>query len=92
MIDEVIDMLEYEELESAWKIFKKLHNIEYGYIRYDYDEKRERGRLHPLNHLDVNFMNANQLKLGLYKKINIEEFIDIIDTTTECYYLSKSNN
>lgn len=89
MIDEIIDITEYENLQLTWEVLKQLHYIEYGYIRYDYDEEKENGRIHPLNHLDINFMNSNQFKIGLDKKITIEEFIDILDITTECYYLSK---
>lgn len=89
MIDEIIDMTDNEDPQLIWEIIKKLHDIEYGYIRYDYDEEGQKGSLHPINHLDVNFMDSNQFKIGLDNKINIDKFIDILDITTECYYLSK---
>lgn len=87
MVCELIDIEEDEDSKSAWELLKKLYHIEYGYIRYDYDKERENGKLHPLNHLDINFTDSNKFKLGLNKKITIDEFIDILDITTECYYL-----
>ncbi len=76
-------------MQETWEILKRLYSIEYGYLRFDYDEEQENGKLHPLNHLDINFVNSNQFKIGLNKKITLEEFTDIIDLTTDCYYLDK---
>lgn len=89
MLEEILDMTEYEETKLIWDILKRLYYFEYGYIRYDYDKEGENGKLHPLNHLDINFMNSSQFKIGLDKEISIEEFIDILDITTECHYLLK---
>lgn len=87
VIDSVIDI--EEDINLVWEVLKSLHCIEYGYIRYDYDEERQEGKIHPLNHLDINFMNSNQYKIGLNNRITLEEFINILDLTTGCYYLSK---
>lgn len=89
LIEEVVNVEEYEEMQETWEILKRLYSIEYGYLRFDYDEEQENGKLHPLNHLDINFVNSNQFKIGLNKKITLDEFTDIIDLTTDCYYLDK---
>lgn len=92
----------YEELEqieddydrsqpttNTWSILKKLFSFESGYLRYDYDPKNENGKLHPIHHYDFCFSTGNTFKLGLDNKINIQEFIDMVDTRTECYFLKK---
>lgn len=89
LIEEVVNVEEYEEMQETWEVLKRLYSIEYGYLRFDYDEEQENGKLHPLNHLDINFVNSSQFKIGLNKKITLEEFTDIIDLTTDCYYLDK---
>ena len=78
------------ELDNIYKIINKLLTYEYGYIRYDYDQEHANGNIHPLNHLDINYMNTNQYKLGLKNRINTREFIDILNLNTECYFLNKN--
>lgn len=87
LLEEVMNIEEYEEMKESWEILKKLNNVEYGYLRYDYDEEHSNGKIHPLNHIDVNYTPSNQFKIGLSKKISVNEFIDILDLTTDCYYL-----
>lgn len=73
--------------EILWKLIKKLFLFEIGYLRYDYDEKHENGKLHPLNHLDINYDSNSTYKIGLNDKINIEHLIDIVDINSECSFL-----
>lgn len=75
------------EVEKIWKILRKLMLFESGYLRYDYDLEHENGDMHPLNHFDIYFSSGNSFKVGLNNKIAFEEFIDILDIQTECYYL-----
>ncbi|TQR13856.1 hypothetical protein [Psychrobacillus lasiicapitis] len=75
--------------DQIWQILKKLLVFESGYLRYDYDVKLENGRLHPLHHLDINYTTGNTFKVGINNTINCVDFIDILDTGTNCYYISK---
>ncbi len=95
-IEEMIDKMyfdkdeegyDYVEIENCWKIILRLFSMELGYIRYDYDIVHENGPAHPLNHLDVNYSDKGTYKLGLKEKIKKNEFIDLLDITTDCNYL-----
>lgn len=79
-------MIDYVDI---FGLLFKLLTYEYGYIRYDHDKKHVNGNMHPLNHLDINYLGTSQYKLGLYNKIRTNEFIDILDLNTECYFLDK---
>ena len=76
------------ETEDLWKLIKKLILFDIGYLRYDYDEKHANGKLHPLNHLDINYESNATYKIGLDDKIKIEDLIDIVDSTSECSFLN----
>ena len=86
IIETLIDSIE------LFDILNRLITYEYGYIRYDYDFEHANGNFHPLNHLDINYLNTNQYKLGLDNKLNVEQFIDILDLNTDCYFLHKNDN
>ncbi|BCC55132.1 hypothetical protein PDQ74_04895 [Bacillus cereus group sp. Bc005] len=75
--------------DQIWEILKKLLVFESGYLRYDYDEIHENGKLHPLNHLDINYSSDSTFKIGISNKISSDTFIDILDINTNCYFLSK---
>lgn len=74
-------------VESAWKVLLRLQSVELGYIRYDYDEKNQDEKLHPLNHFDINYSTNVTYKIGLRKKIEMEYFISFVDVKKECVYL-----
>lgn len=52
------------DLDVVWGIYYQLLSNEYGYVRFDHDEKHN-GPNHPLNHLDVNMSNDCTYKIGL---------------------------
>lgn len=74
--------------EILWALFKKLLVFECGYLRYDYDPEHEDGKMHPLHHFDIYFSQGNTFKLGLEDKILSDNFIDVLDLNTECYFLT----
>lgn len=88
----------YEYIEDDYEIIfeedfinlvNKIIEFEPWYIRYDYDDEHNNGNLlHPLNHLDVNFESNSTFKLGLNKKLKLEEFIDVMNINTDCHFLS----
>jgi len=43
--------------------------------------------MHPLNHLDICLDTAATYKIGLDKKIEFDDFKNILDTTNECWYI-----
>ncbi|MGW7162640.1 hypothetical protein [Paenibacillus taichungensis] len=73
--------------DEFWLILKRMLSFESGYLRYDYDEKHENGKMHPLNHLDINYSSDNTFKIGLSKNLNCDNFIDIIDINTDSYFI-----
>lgn len=75
--------------ESIWCVFRDLMLCDDGYIRYDYDQEREDGDRHPLNHLDIFYSQASTFKLGLRNKVTIEYLEDILNTKTNCHYLGR---
>lgn len=62
-----------------------------GYIRFDHDIERSNGHMHPLNHLDVFFSSSATFKIGLHKKIQCEDLIDILNLHSNCHYLEAIN-
>jgi hypothetical protein len=84
---ESIDDIAQFDLQ-IWALFRDLLMSEEGYIRYDYDEEHQNGHHHPINHFDVFFSNNSTFKLGLHSRTDINAFIDLLDSNTECHYVS----
>jgi hypothetical protein len=70
-----------------WPFLRELLMHEDGYLRYDYDKKRENGRIHPLHHLDIFYSSGGSFKLGLNRGFEEEALIDMFNTETDCHYL-----
>lgn len=83
----VLDWLSESEKLDIWSILQDLFLFEPGYIRYDYDKSHENGKLHPLQHFDVNYTNDASFKLGLSKENGIEQMIKFINKKSETLYL-----
>ena len=75
-------------MEQMWTLFSHLLKYDLGYIRYDIDPEHENGRLHPLNHLDICLDSSATYKIGLNQDIGFDNFKDILDVTTESWYIS----
>ncbi|MBY0222530.1 MULTISPECIES: hypothetical protein [Bacillales] len=75
--------------DQVWQILKTLQMFESGYLRYDYDEVRENGKLHPLNHIDINYTSDGTFKIGINDTLDCNTFIDILDVNTDSYFISK---
>ena len=95
-IDEIIEKAYFDvsseeytedEVGKCFNLILRLLSMELGYIRYDYDPEHEKGTLHPLYHLDVNYSSNGAYKLGIHKKMEKEEFVDLLDIKTECRYI-----
>lgn len=73
--------------EQLWEIVKFISTYDLGYLRYDYDKEHQNGLLHPINHLDVCLDTAAVYKIGIEKPLDYEVFKDILDITTNCFFL-----
>lgn len=91
--DSIIDVYESRDMEDAlidieaYKLLEYFWAHEPCYLRYDYDPEKSRGALHPLNHLDVNISFNGSYKIGLRSRLTPTEFEDIVNKSTDCYYL-----
>lgn len=85
--DEGFEQASDAEKYAICTLITVLLSYEVGYIRYDYDDVHENGKLHPLNHFDVNYSTNTTYKIGANKKLDIELFLKLLDITSECLYL-----
>ena len=73
--------------DSDKELYTQLCTIEPGYLRFDYDEKNKNGRLHPLNHLDLNYSSDSTYKIGIYEHLSREGFLRFLNNDEERFYL-----
>lgn len=89
----IIDVYESRDIEDAhinmdaYKLLEYFWAHEPCYLRYDYDPVNCKGSLHPLNHLDVNISLNGSYKIGLPSRLTPKGFEDIVNKSTDCYYL-----
>lgn len=74
--------------KEKWLLILHLLKYDLGYIRYNIDPEHENEKMHPLNHLDICLDTAATYKIGLNKKIEFDDFKNILDRTNECWYIS----
>lgn len=70
------------------RFVEQILSAETGYVRYDYDEKNENGRYHPLNHIDLNY-NIGTFKIGFYRRLTPYEFMTMLgcNQKDECAFI-----
>ena len=68
-------------------IFSEICMLEAGYLRFDFDSKNANGKIHPVNHLDVNYSREATYKIGLYEKMKPEMFLKLLDNSKERLYI-----
>ena len=78
-----------DDPDELWKVLSELVCADDGYVRLDHDPAREKGKLHPLNHLDVFYSQGATFKLGLRAKIAVDDLSDILDLRSECHFLGQ---
>lgn len=93
LLDEFIEIfsdfgLSQLQQQELWELYQHLFSFEICYLRYDYDPQHENGQIHPLHHLDINFSNMGTYKLGLNSNMELSMFLDLLDTETNCKYIS----
>ena len=99
LTDIILDNYEYkallkEQQQTLEELIEYLLSFETGYIRYDHDLKnykkyRDMGKenIHPEYHFDINYTSNATYKVGLEKSISMEEFLDCINSETDCWFL-----
>ncbi|MBC3957109.1 hypothetical protein [Pseudomonas triticifolii] len=80
-----------EAASEFWPVLSELLGAEDGYLRFDHDPdpKRLKGHIHPLDHADLFYTNGASFKIGLHKKLALNEIVDILNRETDCHYLAK---
>ena len=69
------------------RLLEELIMAEPGYLRYDKDILNTKGKKHPTYHLDFNFSSYGTYKLGLLKDMLTDEFEDMTNIETDCFFL-----
>lgn len=72
-------------------VFSEVCMLEAGYLRFDFDTKNAKGKIHPLNHLDINYSKDATYKIGLHEKMKPEMFLQILDNSKERYFIEKES-
>lgn len=73
---------------KGFLLLEEILQFEPAYIRYDMDAPNQKGKLHPLHHLDINYSSCGSYKLGLYHVIDAEYFENILNINTDCSFLT----
>lgn len=80
--------IEPDSLESSGVfILEEIFQFEPSYVRYDYDPDNENGKLHPLNHLDINYSQNSTFKFGLNESITPTNFENLHNINTDCSFI-----
>jgi hypothetical protein len=86
------DLLEdiYEE-KDIWNIIVELLTFEEGYIRFD-DDVKHSSELHPQYHIDLYYRESNKIKFCLKNIMAENDFFDLLNSKSACYFLVNNNN
>lgn len=90
-VEELMKLLYGDISISTDKIFylvNELLTFDFGYLRFDNDPKSE-GDNHPRYHIDTHMDNRATFKIGFHNKIEIQEFIDLLDNSSKVRYIEK---
>jgi hypothetical protein len=85
LVDITIDSNNIDLSELA--LLEEILLFEPSYIRFDFDPTHENGKLHPLNHLDINYSQYGAYKFGLHERITKAYFENLQNINTDCSYV-----
>lgn len=60
--------------DVTYEVMNNLMTVEPSYVRYDHDLKSKNIKVHPIDHLDINFNSLATFKLGLKGRISPDKF------------------
>lgn len=89
LLDKLTDIGEkIDKSDLLQSIVMMLQTFEIGYLRYDYDNSdRADEKMHPINHLDINFSSSATYKIGLENSLKYDDLEEIINTNKICKFL-----
>lgn len=80
---------------DLWKVLRFLMMFELSYIRYDYDEKNQDDKYHPLHHIDINYTELGSYKIGIIpqntKQWQNKFLFQIVDNNQIRLYLKENH-
>jgi hypothetical protein len=80
--------IEPNSIESSGLfLLEEIFQFEPSYIRFDCDPENEKGKLHPLNHFDINYSQYSTFKLGLKETITTDYFENVQNIKTDCSFV-----
>ena len=68
-------------------LLEEIFQFEPSYIRYDHDPENVNGKLHPIDHIDINYSQYSTYKLGLNQTITHDYFENIQNVRTDCSFI-----
>lgn len=75
------------KVRFSMELFSYLLTTEPGYLRYDDDDSmRMNADFHPRYHLDI-FSEEATFKLGLTRKLEDHDFLDLMSSSSKCFYV-----
>ena len=72
--------------DKTYKVMNMLMLAEPCYVRYDHDLKSKNQRIHPIDHMDVNFNKLSTFKLGLRGRVNPDGFESYLSPDTDVLF------
>ena len=87
-IEEMMDDIDVNESENLYRVLTELLIMEDAYIRYDYDPEHENGHLHPLHHYDIFYHSNNTFKIGLNKKCEFLNMLNLLNNSENRHYIN----
>lgn len=79
--------LSFEQAMDVYELMFYLLSLDHGYFRFDDDQERANGRIHPRYHFDFFFKSQTTFKIGCEQRITPEFFTLMFDKDSESPYL-----
>lgn len=76
---------------STYFIMNLLMTIEPSYVRYDHDLKSKDSKVHPIDHMDVNFNKLATFKLGLKGRVSPDKFESYLSPNTKSLFCNEGS-
>ena len=84
-------VLDGEFSASTNLIMSLLMTVEPSYVRYDHDLKSKNAKVHPIDHMDVNFNKLATFKLGLKGRVSPDKFESYLSPNTKSLFCNEGS-
>lgn len=75
------------EVQLHSSLITYLLTFEPGYLRFDHDFVQALPGIHPLDHIDFNYTNKIEFKVGVESRLDHQQLINILDLNRPCFSL-----